>query len=266
MFKINFELQRLDMIQPWGGEGHYSLHWFGITDGLLWITVGDKTIYEYNDFAREYFTDSPKYNDYQLARFIEDFSLTFEYISEPIPRFLYDAVEKYEEMTENYWDSVIGDTDEWDKDTDEFFDSVYVPLTEWFGDRRFDSGHLVAGPLIGCFRCGENIKILWKSSSLENGQDIWTYPNGCCEMPYSKFSESVRIFFDDFFKQMDIQTRCASERDWGEITVDKEELARTSEKMKDTYLKRLENLFKTKRKTDWKKIDLLYRQMIQKAD
>ena len=43
--KINFQLQELDKVMPWGT----NMHWFGLTDGLLWINVGEQTIYEYNE-------------------------------------------------------------------------------------------------------------------------------------------------------------------------------------------------------------------------
>lgn len=67
-FKINFRLNKLDSIVPWG-ESQYSLSWFGLTDGLLWISAGNRTMYEYSDAAREYFGSDIRFNDYQLSRF-----------------------------------------------------------------------------------------------------------------------------------------------------------------------------------------------------
>ena len=55
-FKINFKLQKLNKIKPFGEKGGYSLGWFGLTDGLLWISVGGQTIYEYGKEARKRFT------------------------------------------------------------------------------------------------------------------------------------------------------------------------------------------------------------------
>ncbi len=49
--KINFRLQELEKVMPFGKEPHLSLHWFGLTDGLLWIDVGTQTIYEYSEAA-----------------------------------------------------------------------------------------------------------------------------------------------------------------------------------------------------------------------
>lgn len=66
-FKINFKLQKLNKIKPFGEKGGYSLGWFGLTDGLLWISVGGQTIYEYGKEARKRFHHCKKYNDYYLA-------------------------------------------------------------------------------------------------------------------------------------------------------------------------------------------------------
>ncbi len=58
----------------WGEEPHRHIHWFGLTDGLLWIDVGGQTIYEYSDAALNYFGTDIRYNDYQIVRFLEDLS------------------------------------------------------------------------------------------------------------------------------------------------------------------------------------------------
>lgn len=84
-FKINFELKTdLDKIAPFCKKGGYSLSWFGLTDGLLWITVCDKTVYEYSDAALKEWGGESRYNDYYLSRFLEDFSGIFEKLAQPV--------------------------------------------------------------------------------------------------------------------------------------------------------------------------------------
>ncbi len=51
-FKINFKLQAPEKIKPFGKKPNYSLRWFGLTDGLLWIEVGAQTLYEYGEHAQ----------------------------------------------------------------------------------------------------------------------------------------------------------------------------------------------------------------------
>ncbi|MDE5590379.1 MAG: hypothetical protein K2J60_14770, partial [Acetatifactor sp.] len=45
--KINFQLKELDKVKPFGEDADRSLHWFGLTDGFLWINAGTQTLYEY---------------------------------------------------------------------------------------------------------------------------------------------------------------------------------------------------------------------------
>lgn len=74
MSRINFQLRELDRIVPWGErEKGGNLHWFALTDALLWITAGKSTIYEYSEAALERwkeYENNPKYNDYYLILFI----------------------------------------------------------------------------------------------------------------------------------------------------------------------------------------------------
>lgn len=234
-FKINFELKtELDEIAPFGEKGRRSLSWFGLTDSLLWITSGDKTVYEYSDAVRKEWGDI-RYNDYYLSRFLEDFSEIFERIAKPIPREFYDSVEGFEERSEKQLALLDEDDPEFDAKYDE-----YLEKRAWFSDRVFDSGHLKGGPIIGCFRCGELLKFYWNSRyTLESGESIWTSPRGSFEMPYQDFAAEVKRFFAEFFTKMDEQVKRALEKDWGEIKVDKEYLARENAERKTGFEQKL---------------------------
>ncbi|MDE6727365.1 MAG: hypothetical protein K2J80_05430 [Oscillospiraceae bacterium] len=220
-FKINFELKTdLNEIAPFGEKGRYSLSWFGLTDGLLWITAGDKTVYEYSDAALKEWGGDTRYNDYYLSRFLEDFSDIFGKISQPVSKELYDSVEDFEELSQNLLDDIPDDDPEFDRLYDE-----YLAKREWFADRIFDSGHLKGGPIIGCFRCDDKLKFYWNGDvPLENGESIWTSPRGSFEMPYCVFVTEVKRFLAEFYAKMDEQIKRALKKDWGEIKVDKEYL------------------------------------------
>lgn len=222
-FRINFELKtNLDEIAPFGEEGSYSLSWFGLTDGLLWITAGSETVYEYSPAAMREWGGETRYNDYYLSRFLEDFSEIFESIAKPISRGLYDSVEGFDELSQKMLDEIP------DEEIDE-----YIEKTEWFSNRVFDSGHLIGGPDIGCFRCGELLKFYWNSGyALESGESIWTAPRGSLEIPYREFVSEVKRFFAEFREKMDEQVKRALEKDWGEVKVDKEYLVRENAERK----------------------------------
>lgn len=238
-FRINFKLKtELDEIAPFGEKGSYSLSWFGLTDSLLWIGAGDKTVYEYSPAARKKWGDIP-YNDYYLSRFLEDFSEIFERIAQPISRELYNSVESVEERCQKLLEMLDEDAPDFDAKYDE-----YLEKRAWFSDRIFDSGHLKGGPIIGCFRCGELLKFYWNSGyTLESGESIWTFPRGSFEMPYRDFTEEVKRFFAEFFAEMDKQVNRALEKDWGEeIKVDKEYLVRENAERKIGFDKKIAQL------------------------
>lgn len=257
-FKINFKLRPLERIAPWGVK-EKSLSWFGMTDGELWITVGNRTVYEYSDAALRAWGGDTRYNDYQLSRFLEDFSYTFEHIRESVPRELYDSIgempalfDKWRKLHDNYDDEIF----------DRLFDEEYLPLTEWFYDRVFDSGHLVGGPRIGCFRRGEMIKLWWRGDYLlENGESIWTSPRGVYELSYNDFAAEIKRFFGEFHAEMDGQVKRALAMDWGTVRVDKEYLVKENQERKDGFSQKLALLGEDFRKTNWSKPAELFEKM-----
>ena len=261
-FKINFRLQDLDKICPWGSEENPRLHWFGLTDGQLWINARNQTIYEYSEAAIQYFGDPQlQYNDYQIVRFLEDFSATFRYIGESIPKSLYDEIGEFEAKTDVWKESHIEDEDEV---FDLFYDNEYQPLIRWFYDRTFDSGHLVGGPLIGCFRFGDKIKLIWQSSyQLDNGESIWTAPAGIVEMTYEEFVSSVTDFYESFFAAMNKQVENAVAKDWGNVSLDKERLVEENEERRLVFFDNIKFLNHPRENTEWDRIIEIYSRMQQ---
>lgn len=235
-FKINFTPKPLDEIAPFGEPGKHSLSWFGLTDGWLWITAGSGVVYEYSNAAAAEWGGG-RYNDYYLSRFLEDFSDIFGSISQSVSREIYNSVEDFEEHSAAMLDKVPDNPDNPD------FESKlaeYLAQTQWFRDRVFDSGHLIGGPLIGCFRCGDDLKFYWKSDYvLENGESIWAYPRGALEMSYADFVTEVKRFFAEFHARMDEQVKRALEKDWGEVRLDKDYLVRENAERKTGFAQKI---------------------------
>lgn len=262
-FKINFKLQKLNKIKPFGEKHSYSLSWFGLTDGLLWINVGAQTIYEYGKDARKCFHRRKKYSDYYLSRFIEDFFGTFQYVGEPIPKELYDNIESFALKTEKWLDSYC---DEADEIYERFYSEEFSPLYEWYSKRSFDSVHLSNGPYIGCFRCENKIKIVWHSDyASDNEKSIWTAPHGCFELSYGGFVWAVEDFFERFCAEMNIQTETALKKNWKKIFVDKQNLVKENECRKSVFSQCISSLKTNGTVTDWDKITALYSKMINET-
>lgn len=240
-FKINFVLRDIDDIVPFG-ENRDHLSWFGLTDSDLWIDVGERTVYEYSEAAvKAWGAKNSRYNDYYLSRFLEDFSGIFKAVGESVPRRLYDVSENFADIMRSWMDLRFPDDNDNDEDGfDKFLDEEFQPLNEWYGSRVIDSGHLTGGSGIGFVRCGERIKIFWKSDYLlENGESIWTAPSGVFEHSYEDFAHEARRFFGEFFRKMDDQVRKALQKDWGRVRLDKEYLVRENKERREGFEQKL---------------------------
>lgn len=263
-FKINFRLQDLDNIALFGTYPQKSIHWFGLTDGLLWIEIYGQNIYEYTDEACNFFDNHSKYNNYQLSRFLEDFSRTFLSVGVSIPEELYSHIEEFEIQTDNWKESHINDADDV---FNIFYDKEYCELMQWYFDRSFDSGHLVGGPYIGCFRFNDRIKVTWRSDcKLKNGISIWTSKGGCVELAYGRFVEAVKEFFDSFFTAMDKQVKNAIAKDWGNVFLDKKRLVQENQQRKETFYQSLSFLQNSRtdmgwNAVDWDRVKVIYAKM-----
>lgn len=263
MFKINHILQRPEKIIPWGDK-EKSLSWFGLTDGLLWIEAGDGIIYEYKEPHFNEWDEPIIYNDYQLSRFLEDFFGTFSFVAESVPDYLYNDIETIDERME-MWKALYFDLD--DEEYDEFYFGVYDELYATIYQRSFDSGHLVGGPYIGCFRNGDNIKIIWKSDYKdENGKSVWTTPKGIYEMKYSDFVNEVFRFYKAFETDMDKQVEIVRDNGIPGVYVDVLGLCRENELRKEEFEQKLGFLKSgSNSKTDWNKISELYNRMMNEV-
>lgn len=262
--KINFALRRIDRIKPFGKKPHLSLHWFGLTDGELWIDLGGKTIYEYRRPVRKLFGSRPRYNDYYLARFTEDLFGTFAAVAEPVPQKLYDNAETFICDMER-WESLRAECD--DAEFDRFYVGEFGALYDWFSARSFDSGYLVDGPVIGCFRCGDKIKIIWDSfERAEDGESAWTAPCGCFETEYRAFIAAIEDFFERFFAAMDGQVERAVRRDWGKIELDKSALVKEHADRRREFAEAAALLVGAPHAADWDGILSLYAKMRAEVD
>lgn len=260
---INFKLKDIEKINPVGQKPNLYLSWFWLTDGELWLKIGDATIYEYTNEAINYFGNKKSpYNEYYIVRFLEDFTNLFEKIRMSIPDNLFKITENLNEFR--------NETSRWlniyDNDGDEypdFYFEEYYKLTSWINERGFDSYHLIDGPELYFFRNKNKIRIIWEAESdIENGISIWTAKDGSFEMNYSDFITEIKIFGQYFFDSMDKQIELTIAKDWEGIKVDKERLLEEQKERKLTFNKHLlllENAISDE--AYWDQINELFKRM-----
>ena len=265
---INYTLKELDQIEPWGQNDALSLNWFALTDGELWLKFGNETVYEYSKEAINYLDNKPTpYNDYQLSRFIEDFTELFDTLRASLPEKLYCRtidLKTFQSDAQKWLD--LHDTDD-DKYSD-FFCNEYDQLTSWIYQRTFHSAHLIGGPHLSFFRRNDTIRIVWKTEyTLENGISIWTAKDGSFEMNYSDFIQEIKTFGQSFFSDMSKQIERAVEKEWGNTTIDKQRLTEEHKERQNAFYSSLALLEKeTECKTNWAEIEQLYVRMINEMN
>ena len=129
----------------------------------------------------------------------------------------------------------------------------------------FDSAHLVGGPHIGFFRCGDKVKILWKSydnAVLENGENIWTSPNGVYEMSWNDFTKEVEIFYLKYHQEMESRTDYIYKHGLTHAQIDREILLHSKSNSIEAFRQHLALLFSDDyEKTDFDSILFLYEKM-----
>lgn len=262
---IHFKLRELEKIEPFGRKPEQQLHWFGLTDGDLWLTFGNETIYKYSKEAMDYWENKPTpYNDYYLSRFIEDFTKLFDKISETIPEIFYDLTQNLKEFhTEADKMLDLSETDEVSKCNFNF--EEYEKLTSWLYDRTLDSGHLIGGPHLSFFRKNDKLRIVWDTEHrLDNGISLWAAKNGSLEMDYTDFVNTIKSFGRSFFVEMEKQVKLSIEKDWGQVMIDKQNLAMEHEKRKIDFDSSVELLEQASApKTDWAEIEQMRNKLLK---
>jgi hypothetical protein len=253
---IDFKLKNVDDIAPWGSGQNENMHWFGLTDSNYWLNLGESKLYEYSQlFLQRHNIEGMNYVDYNLIRFIEDFTQLFEIITESIPDDFYTIVKDHESLSTFYqsskkWLDEIGEDDSVDVDT--YYDR-YDLLIEWLYSRHLTSIHLIGGPSVGFYRYKDRIKIIWDANDkTEEGFDIWTAKSGNMEISYSDFISEIKDFGNRFFTAMDKQVEVAINKDWGTVRIDKQRLVEENNERKIEFYNQVELLTEPKQKeTDW---------------
>ncbi len=232
--KFHFRLLPLGEIAPWGGETP-CLHWFGLTLGWFWITVGDDELFRYTDeamafWARPEFAVAPAlpYEDYQVARYFEDLMEMLPEILDAVPADI--AARTLEAGAWAAWQNRANDWQE-RTDTDDAWDTYYAAVG-WWDRRTWDAGHLAYPPTIHLWRVGETVTVRWDNRErlVGTGIPVWAAAMGEVTMPVADFIDAVNDFADGFLAAMAERVQSVQTH-WSrpEIAIDTQELMRSQQ-------------------------------------
>lgn len=202
---FNFQLCPLVEVTPFGKEGDYSLHWFGLTDGWYWMRVGDDELFRFSDDFLAYraqhgWHDTLPYLDYQVVRLWEDVQYALPKALEPVPPRILERFPTGMDVLAWYHLTQM-----WLEQTDD--DDETVPETffraNWPGDRELDCSHLSLAPRIFFYSDGDHVTICWDCrGKTDEGISAWQARLGTITMPRSTFINEVCDFDRRLITQM----------------------------------------------------------------
>jgi hypothetical protein len=239
---INFELVPVGKIVPWGPADNLSLSWFGLTDGVYWMNVGDAKLFEYSEDARQH--GAPRYCDYQVVRLLEDILDILPSILEPVPSKL---VEYISGDSGRSW---RGTFSAWtDKNFDVMNHDEYWHLNDraysWIGKRYLDSLYLSPSASILLWSDEANVHIEWDNTEKSvDGKLAWTAIKGSYVMSREDFIREVESFHARLIEQMKARVE---EIEAGalapEIHIDVSGLVAEHQERTDAFKKAMENTY-----------------------
>ena len=195
---FDFSLLPLDEIKPWGKPGTLSLHWFGLTDGHYWMDVGQSTLFEYNEAARQ--LGAPRYCNYQVARQYEDVVEALPHIMEPVPADLMPYL-----SGEGRWrttDCMAAWSEAQPERDDDYWSTVEDAVT-WIGRRELSTAHLSPSVDFVMWSDDEAVHIEWDNrAKLLQGVPAWSAAYGTYRLPREQFAEEVRTFHERLMRAM----------------------------------------------------------------
>lgn len=195
---FNFRLRPVCDIDPFGD---CTLHWYGLTDGWYWISVGDDELFRYNRQFLETWTPPPAqpYVDYHIGRLWEDLLAILPNVLDPVPSGLADKVAPAAE-----WKDWLNRAREWTPDSDDDHAcDLWYSASAWWALRRLDTGYLRWAPHVWFWRVGDRVNIRWDNSdAVENGVTVWQTVSGEVSLSLSDFLREVNGFHGRFMTGM----------------------------------------------------------------
>ena len=203
MALFEFILHPLQKVMPWGEAPNLMLHWFGLTDGIYYMNVGEDQLFRApKEILEQWRKEYPnaynfEYVDYPVIRLYEDLLEILTNILQPIPTKLHHCVAfqpYYEYWEEKLWD-VFHSTE------NEEIEELYYLAREWWNCRTLSTLHLKHGQDIWLWRWEETVYIRWHSK-LVNGIQPWTTMQGNYQLPVDKFKKEVESFHNRLMDEM----------------------------------------------------------------
>ena len=208
---FNYKLANIEDVQPWGSEGDYSLHWYGLSLGYYYLDAKNHHLLVYSDEANAHLGipidhDKPYIEsrgvDYQLARLHEDLLDILHSILEPLPNCITDLVSPIElyKISAKLLRLASDDSQSLT------YDDLPINAFEWLCSRHLDTGYLSASPRIYLYRTDESVIVQWDNSDCSlSGIQPWKELKGFVSYSVDEFVSETKRFNDGLMRDMRVR-------------------------------------------------------------
>jgi hypothetical protein len=203
---FEFKLKDLRDVLPWGQEPDLNLHWFGLTDGIYFLNVGNDQLFRFSELILKHWSKqcnsidlNQPYVDYQVVRLYEDLLDILPDVLEPVPAAVNTLIET--SSSQKNWRSGL----DWyfEIDENDELDDLYFQATEWWSFRKLSTLHLTQAPDIWFWRINDTIRIRWHNKQKNiDGIQPWTAIKGQYDLTYTTFMQEVASFHSRLMNEM----------------------------------------------------------------
>jgi hypothetical protein len=197
MALLEFDLDPVEKIDPWGLPDNPRLSWFALTLGRFRMPVGDQVLFRYRAAVISQFEDgSSRDAHYHIASIARDILGSVTPGVTPLPPF-FEFLASNRELMECL-SSPPGE-DESDSDFD-----LHYAAWRWLGERSPWTGYFVANPDFHFIRIGERLHIRWDNRGKYISElEAWDAPYGSYEISVEEFLAECRDFSNRLLIEMD---------------------------------------------------------------
>ncbi|MGC4093278.1 MAG: DUF5984 family protein [Polyangiaceae bacterium] len=197
MALFEFELAKVEDIEPWQTGKGPDLSWFALTDGRFWMPVGDRVLFEYTDEISAHWGAGVHVAEYQVAAFVREMLGCVAAASARLPPRLEKLASTWGGLSELVNGKAAEEADD-DRNGDSY------TAWRWLGERSPWASYLVDAPRVHFVRIGEEVRIHWDNRDrLVDGHQVWTAQLGVHTMPVEAFVSECRSFANRLLDPME---------------------------------------------------------------
>jgi len=179
--------------------------WFWMTDSDYFIDLGNVKLFEHSKEVLEKYPSTPRFFNYQYARFLEDLFHELPKIASPIPADLYAYINTEDKLCSLY--TTLFDLDWWDNEKSK---KIQYAIEDNVSENLVSNGSFINMPpnMSGqFFHVNDEVILRYEARGRDDEDDVswWTAINGEYRLKYQTFIDEVEDLLHRFFARMDRQ-------------------------------------------------------------